>query len=604
MPHPKLPSAPPIPQTDLLTFLFSEKPSNPNRPIFVSADNPELSYTRAQCRDLIQKLIAGLRAHPSFSPGTTVLIHSLNTVLYPILILAIIGAGGISAHTNPAYTPYELEHAVRITRGKIVLCEPETETLQPMLKAMLTNNLNPETDLLILDSLPEHSIPNRSPPLRSYRALLSHRAQRWTTFSKPEQSTTTIAALFLSSGTTGLPKPVPLAHHNLISQHQLIHAPYNHLRSPTSPAVLPGYRNSASESLYGGGPVLIIAAPMFHIGVSNLTFVTGVKEARTSVMVRRFDTRGFLDAVERHRCNEGVVVPPMVNAFVSLAAQGPEQEALVRRKLATLRYALLGAAPLGGPMQRELQELMGGALGAGREKGVRFGQLWGMTELSCIVSCVPPDPRISEGYEYEGSVGWAMPGIEIEAFDPDTRKEVEAGRVGELWVRSPTGFRGYFGDENQKANEEAFAEGTDGKGKWLRSGDLGRQDPETGLWWIVGRVKELIKVRGFQVSPAEVEEAMRGLHGLVDVAVVGVEAARRGDGEAPRAFVVRRPGSDGDALTEDTVKEFVRSRLSRFKWLEGGVVFVDAIPRNASGKILRRILKQMPMSERPGESKL
>ena len=160
------------------------------------------------------------------------LIHSLNTALYPILILSIIGAGGISAHTNPAYTQYELEHAVRITRPRLVLSEPEDSSLKPMLKAMQANKLNPNRELLVLDTLPTHFVPHYRPSLKSWRqSLLEHGSEQWTPFSEPNESQTTVAALFLSSGTTGLPKAAALTHHNLIAQHQLIYGPYTDYRS-------------------------------------------------------------------------------------------------------------------------------------------------------------------------------------------------------------------------------------------------------------------------------------------------------------------------------------------------------------------------------------
>lgn len=596
MSPPTLPPAPPIPTTDLLTFLFSEKPPNPDKPLFITADHPDLSYSWRQCVDVIRRLIAGLRAHPSFTPGGTVLIHSLNTALYPLLILAIVGAGGISAHTNPAYTAYELAHAVRITRVRLVLCEPEPESLNSMISAVQKAGLEPTASLLVLDVLPTQTV---HPSIPSYRSLLNHGSQPWTTFSRPEQSQSTIAALFLSSGTTGLPKPVPLTHYNLIAQHALIYQPYSHLRDPNSPDCLPGYRHRDHHDGVGGVRILI-TLPMFHIGVSNLTFVTGVKENRTTILMRKFDPYHFLDLFERYGCNETVVVPPMVNAFVALAER-ERSSGLVERKFSTWRYGLVGAAPLGEVMQGKLRTLMNHGRGI-------LGQLWGMTELSCIASFIPPNPDVLRDWrpeQYEGSVGWTASGCEMKVFDPETLKEVAEGSEGEIWVRAPTAMLGYFGEENQTINQTAFVDDPDGKGKWLRSGDLGKKDPETGLWWIVGRVKELIKVKGFQVSPSELEDVIRGLDGVADVAVVGVDAPRKGDGEVPRAFVTRMPGSKGDSLKEKDIKEWVQQRLSRFKWLEGGVVFVDTVPRNASGKILRRVLKEMVKEDsKVGLSKL
>ena len=552
----------------------------------MTAAYPAISYTWSQSLTLIKQLIAGLRAHPSFSPGCTILIHSLNTALYPILILSIIGAGAISAHTNPAYTQYELEHVVRITRARLVLCEPEDTTLKPMMKAMRANKLNPSRDLLVLDTLPTQFVPHFGPPLKSWQLLLEHGSEQWTTFSSPDKSKTTTAALFLSSGTTGLPKAAALTHHNLISQHQLIYAPYTDYRART-------YSTSPRKS--PGMTTMAITLPMFHIGVSNLTFVTGVKDHRTTIMIRQFNTLDFLDTVSKFQCNESVLVPPIVNAIISLADRDHASETLVKQKLSSVRFVLLGAAPTGPTQQARLQELMGWTPQAikRRRSEAHVGQLWGMTETSCIVSQTPPQPSILDQYDYHGSVGWAMPGVEMRVFDPTTlQPKAKPGEEGEIWVRSPTVMKGYFGREDESdSDNETFV--TFDNVRWLRSGDLGRQSPETGLWTIVGRVKELIKVRGFQVSPAEVEACVRLCPGVVDVAVIGVPAKRKGDGEDVRAFVARDQDSEsGRGLTEGKVYDWVKGRLSRVKWLEGGVGFVEQIPRNATGKILRRVLKE------------
>jgi acyl-CoA synthetase (AMP-forming)/AMP-acid ligase II len=155
---------------------------------------------------------------------------------------------------------------------------------------------------------------------------------------------------------------------------------------------------------------------------------------------------------------------------------------------------------------------------------------------------------------------------------------------------------GYF--ENPEANKASF----DADG-FFHTGDIGYCNSRTKLWYIVDRKKELIKVRGFQVAPPELEAVLLSHPDIVDAGVIGVPASDY-EGEAPRAYVVRRPGSDPSNLTEEAVKNYAGEKLSKYKRLEGGVKFVDAIPKNASGKILKRVLREQAKKELGLSSKL
>jgi acyl-CoA synthetase (AMP-forming)/AMP-acid ligase II len=167
----------------------------------------------------------------------------------------------------------------------------------------------------------------------------------------------------------------------------------------------------------------------------------------------------------------------------------------------------------------------------------------------------------------------------------DDGKNISAyGVRGELCVRGPTVTPGYF--ENPQANAEAF----DSEG-WFKTGDIAFCDQATRKWYIVDRKKELIKVRAFQVAPPELEAVLLSHPQIVDAAVIGVTVPGA-DSELPRAYVVRRPGAEGQQLTEDEVKKYLAERLARYKALTGGVKFVDSIAKNASGKILKRLLRE------------
>jgi len=166
--------------------------------------------------------------------------------------------------------------------------------------------------------------------------------------------------------------------------------------------------------------------------------------------------------------------------------------------------------------------------------------------------------------------------------------------LGELCIRGPTVISGYF--ENPAANAASYDE----EG-YFKTGDIMYRDKATKKWYIVDRKKELIKVRGFQVAPPEIEAVLLDHPQIVDAAVIAVTKRPEPDVELPRAYVVRRPGEEGLKLDEATIKKYCSERLAKYKELTGGVVFTDAIPKNASGKILKRILRDEAKIELWGE---
>jgi len=210
-----------------------------------------------------------------------------------------------------------------------------------------------------------------------------------------------------------------------------------------------------------------------------------------------------------------------------------------------------------------------------------------MTEATCIVSQFeyPED-------DATGSVGHLISGIEAKLVDDEGNDISGYDIKGEMCVRGPTIVPEYF--EYPEANRVSF----DADG-FFHSGDVMYCDSKSKLWYIVDRKKELIKVRGFQVAPPEIETVLLEHPDIVDAAVIGIQASDM-DSELPRACVVRRPGVDPAKLSEQDVIEWAARKLARFKRIEGGVIFVDAIPKNPSGKILKRILRGQAKMEMGG----
>jgi acyl-CoA synthetase (AMP-forming)/AMP-acid ligase II len=310
-------------------------------------------------------------------------------------------------------------------------------------------------------------------------------------------------------------------------------------------------------------------------------------------MMRRFDLPVFLSTIQKYKITDLTLVPPIAIAVLM------NQLTHTQPFLKSIRMATCGAAPLDKDVQGRIQKLLG-------EKAP-FTQVWGMTETSCIAMNFPyPEADTT------GSVGRLIPNVEAKYVSMslylvhshgkerslqgayrlvnDTGENISAYNTrGELCVRGPTVTPGYF--NNPHANAESFD--SDG---WFHTGDIAYCDGRSRKWYIVDRKKELIKVRGFQVAPPELEAVLLSHPQIVDAAVIGLRNVMP-DTELPRAYVVKRPGSEGDALTEEEVKGYLGGKLAKYKALTGGVKFVDAIPKNASGKILKRVLREQAERE-------
>jgi acyl-CoA synthetase (AMP-forming)/AMP-acid ligase II len=281
----------------------------------------------------------------------------------------------------------------------------------------------------------------------------------------------------------------------------------------------------------------------------------GLLAGATLVTMPRFDLEQFLDLLERHRVTRAYVVPPIALAL----AKDPAVE---RRDLSALKHILCGAAPLGGDLAEEVAERIGCSVSQG----------CGMTEMSPVTHMVPP----SSAAKKPGSIGPPIPGTECRLIDSDTGRDSEPGGSGELWMRGPQVMQGYLG------NRKATAAMIDDDG-WLHSGDVAIVD-EDGWFAIVDRVKELIKYKGFQVAPAELEAILITHPQVADCAVIGIPDDEAG--ELPKAFVVPA----GDDLDVEVLMTFVAEQVAPHKRIRA-IELVAEIPKSPSGKILRRLLR-------------
>ena len=302
---------------------------------------------------------------------------------------------------------------------------------------------------------------------------------------------------------------------------------------------------------------VLAVLPFFHIYGMTVLMNLGLYTGATVVTLPRFDLETFLRTIQEYRTNRVYIAPPVALAL----AKHPIVDQF---DLSAMETLFSGAAPL----DAELADAVRARIGCKVRQG------YGMTEMSPVSHAIPDDRDDIP----VGTVGFTIPNMECKLVDPETGQEVGVGELGELWCRGPNVMAGYL------HNAEATAATLDSDG-YLHTGDVAMVD-QHGYVTIVDRVKELIKYKGYQVPPAELEALLLTHPKISDVAVIGVRDA---DGEeVPKAFVVRRDGVED--LTEDDVMSFVAAKVSPHKKVRA-VQFIEQIPKSASGKILRKNLR-------------
>ncbi|MGW1510989.1 4-coumarate--CoA ligase family protein [Streptomyces sp. NPDC002394] len=482
-----------------------------------------LGLTYGQVDAFHRRVAAGL-AEAGVRKGDVVALHSPNTVLFPVAFYAATRAGAAVTTVHPLATPEEFAKQLRDSGARWIV------TVSPLLAparaaAELAGGVE---EMFVCDRAPEEE------GVRSLQDFLASTAPVPEIDVDPDQD---VAALPYSSGTTGVPKGVMLTHASIATNLAQL--------EPVIPM--------------GPGDRILAVLPFFHIYGLTALMNAPLRSGATVVVLPRFELDTFLGAIQEHRINGLYVAPPIVLALA-------KHPAVAEYDLSSLEYIVSAAAPL----DAALAEACSARLGL-----PPVGQAYGMTELSPGTHVVPldaPEPP-------PGTVGRLLPSTEMRILSlDDPGKDAAPGEEGEIAIRGPQVMKGYLG------RPEATAAMTDAEG-WVHTGDIGRVD-EDGWLFVVDRVKELIKYKGFQVAPAELEAVLLTHEGVADAAVIGVTDA---DGtEIPKAYVVRQPAAPG--LTAEEVVAHVAARVSPYKKVRA-VEFIDTVPRAASGKILRRELR-------------
>jgi acyl-CoA synthetase (AMP-forming)/AMP-acid ligase II len=355
-----------------------------------------------------------------------------------------------------------------------------------------------------------------------------------------------LVALPYSSGTTGLPKGVMLTHRNLVAN-------------------LCQCEGMTTVEMWSEGDTLLGVLPFFHIYGMVVIQLLVLSQGATLITMPKFDMEEFLGIVQKYKITVAPLVPPIV---LGLA----KHPAVDKYDLSSLRTIFCGAAPLGE----------GVAMEAAKRVGCRVVQGYGMTEASPVTHLTPsrlPNYKVA-------SAGWVAPNTEVMVVDPVTNKPLGVGQPGELWIRGPQIMKGYL-NQPQATADSITPEG------WYRTGDIGHVDAE-GYFFVVDRLKELIKYKGMQVAPAELEALVLTHPAVADVAVI--PSPDEEAGEVPKAFVVLKAGQQA---TAEDLMAFVAGKVAPHKRIRL-LDFVSQIPKSASGKILRRVLVDQERKRRAG----
>lgn len=446
--------------------------------------------------------------------------------------------------SNAAYTADELAFQLKDSGASAIATQ--MPFLQTALKAAKTVGIPDERVILIGD---QKDSSYKFKHFTSVRNLAGTSRFRKSKINVDKD----LAFLPYSSGTTGKPKGVMLCHRNITSNTLQNYANEHRWLSPT------GGKNGQGDKVLG-------FLPFFHIyGLTvliHLAFYMGLE----LVVMPKFDMERYCQIVQEHRITMVFVAPPVVLAM----GKSPIVD---KYDLQSIRMLNSGAAPL----TSELVESVWKRLRIPTKQG------YGLSETSPTTHAQPWDRWETA----MGSAGILLPN-QIAKFMSAEEKEVPIGETGELWLKGPNVFMGYLNNKEGTANCLT----TDG---FFKTGDVGYQDKD-GNFYITDRVKELIKVKGFQVPPAELEGKMLAHPNIDDVCVIGVYSKEEAT-EVPRAYVVAKNKESVGAKDAKDIQDWVASKVAHYKRLKGGVFFIDEIPKSASGKILRRVLKEQALKD-------
>eukprot|EP01018_Ginkgo_biloba_P029754 Gb_40571 [translate_table: standard] len=506
----------------LHTYCFERLSEFAEKPCLIDGATGKI-YNYGEVELISRKVAAGL-AKLGLKQGEVVMLLLQNCVEFAFVFLGSSIRGAITTTANPFYTPGEIAKQANASGARIIVT-------QAAYADKLTDLKSENLIVITIDSPPEGC---------QHISVLTEADESECPSVNIDPDD--VVALPYSSGTTGLPKGVMLTHKGCVS--------------------------SVAQQVDGENPnlymhsedVILCVLPLFHIYSLNAALLCALRAGAAILIMQKFNTVALLELIQRFKVTIAPFVPPIVLEM----AKNP---IVLNYDVSSIRVIMSGGAPLG----KELEDAL-----RARLPKAKFGQGYGMTEAGPVLAMNLAFAK--EPYPVKsGACGTVVPNAQMKIIDTETGQCLPRNKPGEICIRGPQIMKGYLNDP------EATARTIDEEG-WLHTGDVGFIDNDEEIF-IVDRVKELIKYKGFQVAPAELEAILVNHPFIADAAVVPQknEAA----GEIPVAFVVK---SNGAEISEQEIKEFVAKQVVFYKKIQK-VFFLDAIPKSPSGKILRKDLR-------------
>ncbi|KAF7555605.1 hypothetical protein G7Z17_g2035 [Cylindrodendrum hubeiense] len=482
-------------------------------------------------------LSTALKTLYGLQEGDVVIIYSRNSIWYPVATLAAIRIGAVACGVSPEYNVEELSYTLRVSKAKFIFTTVE---LADRAYASAANSGIRKENVVLLDG-EGSSIQTIQTLVSKAQALGEAATVPRYEIPRGKLNSDICASLCFSSGTTGLPKAVMISHGNIIAQCLQVQQ------------ITPSDHNK-----------MLAALPFYHItGIVHQMHLPISTNAHVYVLPK-FTLDTLLSTVAEYKVKELLMVPPILIRLV-------REDAIVSKyDLSHIVRFSSGAAPLS-------QEIL--ALLEKKFPGTGFKQGYGMTESCSVITAHPPSKY---AYKFGNRVGMVVASTEVRIVDPVTGKDCGVGEAGEVWARGPQVTMGYL--DNPKETAESFD-----KDGFLHTGDIGKFDTE-GFLSITDRMKEMIKVKGIAVAPAELENLLLGHASVSDVAICGIPDDRAG--ERPKAFVVLKPSHASSPEKEGlALIQYVKANKARHKAVVE-VEIVSEIPKSPAGKILRRKLRE------------
>ncbi|KAL2234527.1 UNVERIFIED_CONTAM: 4-coumarate--CoA ligase 1 [Sesamum indicum] len=508
----------------LHSYCFQNISQFSTRPCLINGSTDDV-YTYEEVELVSRRVAAGL-SKLGIRKGDTIMILLPNS---PEFVFAFLGAsyiGAVSTTANPFFTPAEVAKQAKASIAKLII------TQACYVEKVREYGRENGVKVVCVDTPPAGS-----GCLEFSQLTSADKKEMPAVEIKPEDT----VALPYSSGTTGLPKGVMLTHKGLVTN-------------------VAQHVDGENPNLYiHSEDVVLCLLPLFHI-YSLSVMLCGLRVGAAILIMQKFDIVPLLELIQKYKVTIGPFVPPIVLDIAKSPVVG-------KYDLSSVRTVMSGAAPLG----KELEDAV-------RIKfpNAKLGQGYGMTEAGAVLAMCLAFAK--EPFEIKsGACGTVVRNAEMKILDPETGASLPRNQPGEICIRGDQIMKGYL-------NDPEATERTIDKEGWLHTGDIGFIDDDDELF-IVDRLKEIIKYKGFQVAPAELEALLLNHPYIADAAVVPMKDEKTG--EVPVAFVVK---SKGSTMSEDEIKEFISKQVIFYKRIKR-VFFMEAIPKSPSGKILRKDLR-------------